>query len=163
MDLKDDPQFKQGCIYAVRLLAASKKSERELFKRLLEKGYPESVCERVINHLKTQGLLSDQKLVRDTVQGAIQAKRYGRNRLLLELRKRGIPSAEIAKELEQFPKALERETALALAKERWAKLEKVENRKKKKRLYDFLVARGFDFEISREIVARMHSEPNENF
>ena len=165
MDLseKDDPQFKQGCIYAIRLLAASKKSERELLKRLSEKGYPEFITQRVIEHLKSQGLLSDQKLVQDTVQCAVQAKRYGRNRLSLELRRKGVRSSEISKGLEQYPKALERETARVLAKERWEKLKKVERRKRKKRVYDFLINRGFDFEMSREIIAQMQIEPDENF
>ena len=159
----DNPQLKQGYIYAVRLLAASKKSERELLKRLSDKGYSEEIAEQVVEELKDQRILSDQKLAQETVHWAIQAKRYGRNRIALKLRKKGVPAWEITKELEQYPKALERETALALAEERWAKLKKIEPKKRKKRLYDFLVARGFDFEISREIVTQMQAEPNEDF
>ncbi len=160
---KNNPQFKQGYIYAVRLLAASKKSERELLRRLSDKGYPVEIAEQVIDELKTQGILSDQKLAQETVHWAIQAKRYGRNRIALQLRKKGVQASEITKELEQYPKAIERETALALAEERWIKLKKVEPQKRKKRLYDFLVSRGFDFEISREIVTQIQDKPDENF
>ncbi len=165
MDLKDknNPQFKQGYIYAVRLLAASKKSELELLKRLSDKGYPVEIVEQVVDELKTQGILSDQKLAQETVHWAIQAKRYGRNRIALKLRKKGVPAGEITKELEQYPKAIERETALAVAEEGWMKLKKVEPKKRKKRLYDFLINRGFDFEISREIVAQIQKESNEDF
>ena len=164
MDLKakHHPQLKQGYLYAVRLLTASKKSENELRRRLSGKGYPQEISKQVIDELKAQGILSDQKLTQETVQWAIQAKRYGRNRIALELKKRGITASEIEKELENYPKATERETALALAEERWEKLKKVERQKRKKRLYDFLVSRGFDFEMSREVVMQMQSDTHEN-
>ena len=160
MALKDEnnPQLKQGYIYAVRLLAASKKSESELLRRLSEKGYPEDIAKQVIVELKNQGILDDQKLARETVQWAIQTKKYGRNRISFELKKKGVAANKIARELEQYSKALERETALGLAAERWTKLEKVEYQKRKKRLYDFLINRGFDFEMSREIVWQMQNE-----
>jgi len=160
---EDNPQLKQGYIYAVRLLAASKKSEGELLRRLSKKGYPEDTAKQVIIKLKNQGILDDQKLARETVQWAIQTKKYGRNRISFELKKKGVPTTKIVKELEHYPKALERETALSLAEERWVKLKKVAYQKRKKRLYDFLVNRGFDFEMSREIVGQMQNESDENF
>lgn len=163
LKIKNNPQFKQGYLYAVRLLAASKKSEREVSKRLLEKGYPEETVEQVVGELRSQKLLSDRKLVDETIQGAIYAKRYGRRRIFLELKKRGIGSAQIEKALEDYPKATERETAHTLAQERWEKLKKVEYQKRKKRLYDFLLNRGFDFELAREIVNQMQSDIHEDF
>lgn len=164
MDLttKDNPQFKQGYLYAVRLLAASKKSEAEISKRLLEKGYPREIVQQVLNRLKSQKLLSDQKLVEETIQSATQIKRYGRRRVAFELKKRGIATAQIETALQNYPKTIERETAYRLAEERWQKLKKVEHQKRKKRLYDFLLNRGFDFELAREVVNQMRSGEYEN-
>ncbi|MBI4395419.1 MAG: regulatory protein RecX [Candidatus Omnitrophica bacterium] len=162
LTIKNNSQFKQGYLYAIRLLAASKKSEREVSKRLEEKGYSKETINQVLNELISQKILSDQKLVGETIQNAIHAKRYGRRRIFMELKKRGIPSPEIEKALEDYPKTLERETAFGLARDRWIKLEKVEYQKRKKRLYDFLLNRGFDFELAREIVNQMRSDINEN-
>lgn len=164
MDLKvkNNPQFRQGYLYAIRLLAASKKSESELSSRLRKKGYPLDIIGQVIGELKAQGILSDQKLVRETVQLAMQAGRYGHRRISFELKKRGVDSREIEKALEAYPKAQEHEIAVALAQERWGKLQKVEPKKRTKRLFDFLVNRGFNFELAREVVNQMRFKVNEN-
>lgn len=148
-------QIKQGYLYAVRLLTQAKRSEREISKRLSSKGYPDEITEQVLSQLKTQGILSDRKLVEDSLHWSVRAKRYGRNRIFFELRKRGIAETDIQKALQRYSKADEEENARTLALERWTKLEKLEQTKRKRRLYDFLVSRGFDFELVRQVVGEM--------
>ncbi len=166
MDIKtkDDPQFKQGYLYAVRLLAASKKSKKDLLKRLSDKGYDAEIIQIILETLKTQGILDDRKMVDETVQWAKQAKRYGKRRIGFELRKKGIEQNIINQALEGYSKDEERETAYQLAEVRWNKLQNVELVKRKKRLFDFLISRGFDFELSREIINQLNlKKDNENF
>ena len=162
-EFKDNPQFKQGYLYAVRLLAASKKSETELLKRLFEKGYSKESVYGVIENLKDKGILNDHKLVEETVQWAIQAKRYGKRRIFMELKRRGIPTNEIETALKQYPVIKEKEIAFELAHGRWEKFKKLDAEKRKRRTYDFLLNRGFDFELSRELIAELESKGNENF
>ena len=162
LTVKNNPQFKQGYIYALRLLTASKKSEAELRERLARKGYPLEVAQQVTQELKTQGILSDQKMIEETIQWSSQTKRYGRRRIFMELKKRGIKPDAVEKALERYPKDLERKVATQLAKERWSKLEKVEFNKRRKRLYNFLINRGFDFELSRELASKITSSTDEN-
>lgn len=162
--VEDNSQRKQGYLYAVRLLTISKRSETELSKRLLSKGYPKAAIDSIIVKLKEQKILNDQKLVQETVHWAVQSKKYGRRKVYLQLKKRGIATGEIEEALDTFPKEAEHDTALMLAEERWEKLKGVDFQKRKKRLYDFLINRGFDFELSREIVKEMQpNESNENF
>jgi regulatory protein len=160
--LKNNPQWKQGYLYAVRLLTASKKSEREIAKRLDEKGYSPEVIQDIVNELRTQRILNDQKLTEEMVQTTLLEKRYGPKRVYYNLRKRGISSAEAQKAADAYPKSAEREAAQELAKTRWEKLMKIEPRKRKKRLYDFLINRGFNHELSRDIVMRIESKSDEN-
>ena len=162
LEAKNNPQFKQGYLYAVRLLAASKKSGQEVRKRLLDKGYSKETIEQVVSELEKQQILSDQKLIEETVQGALQAKRYGRRRIFLELKRRGVALNRVEKALSDYPKEVEEENAKALAESHWEKLKKVEPQKRKKRLYDFLLNRGFDFELARDIVDQMHSKTRED-
>ena len=162
MNLKtnDDPQLKQGYLYAVRLLTMTKRSEKELVKRLKEKGYPEETITQITERLKTQGILNDQKLLNETIHWSIQSKKYGRNRIFIELRKRGIAASEIEDALKNYSKEIERETASEVAEARWEKLKKIEPKKRKKRLYDFLISRGFDFELAREITTQLEANAN---
>ena len=142
----------------MRLLTASKKSEREIVKRLGEKGYAPEAIEEITAQLKAQRILSDQKLTQETIQTALLEKRYGPKRVYYNLRKRGISSAEAQKAADAYPKSAEREAANELAQARWLRLERVEPKKRKKRLYDFLINRGFNHELSREIVMQIETK-----
>lgn len=160
MDSKsaDQEKVKQGYLYAVRLLAQTKRSERELGKKLTLKGFPESAIIHILERLKTQGVLNDTKLVDETVEWSIRSKGHGRKRIFSELKRRGITETQIGQALEKYPKEVERATAEDLAKNRWARFQKLEPRKRMKRLYDFLINRGFDFDLAREIVAHLEHE-----
>lgn len=160
LKIKDNPQFKQGYLYAVRLLAASKKSSKEILKRLNDKGYDAAIAEIIVEMLKDQGILSDRKMVDDTVHWAKQAKRYGKRRIAIELRKKGIAQNVIDEALVGYSKDEERAAAYQLAEARWNKLGKIELVKRKKRLFDFLVSRGFDFDLTREIINQLNSKKN---
>ena len=163
LKIKDSPQFKQGYLYAVRLLTASKKSTKELLKRLNDRGYDPQVAESILETLKNQGILSDRKMVDETIHWAREAKRYGKKRISIELRKKGIAQNVIEEALVGYSKDEERQTAYQLAEVRWNKLGKIELVKRKKRLFDYLVSRGFDFEMIREIINQLNSKKdNEN-
>ncbi|MBI4358927.1 MAG: regulatory protein RecX [Candidatus Omnitrophica bacterium] len=162
LTVKNNPQLKQGYIYALRLLASSKKSEVELLERLARKGYLPDVARQVTQELKARGILSDQKMIEEAIQWSSQSKRYGRRRIFMELKKRGIKSDAIEKALNDYPRNLEREVATQLARDRWARLQKVDFNKRRKRLYDFLINRGFDFDLCRELVAELATKTDEN-
>ncbi len=166
MDIKtqENPQFKQGYLYAVRLLTASKKSTKELSKRLKDKGYNPAIAEDILECLRSQGILDDRKMVDETIHWAKQAKQYGKKRISFELKKKGIAQNVIEEALENYSKDEERETAYQLAEIRWNKVKHLEPPKRKKKLFDFLVSRGFDFELAREIMNRLDSKKdNDDF
>ena len=158
---KTDP-LKHGYLYAVRLLASSKKSSQELKRRLLEKGYAEPVASEIISRLEQQRVLNDESLVRDALHWALEAKGLGRNRIVYELRKRGVSPQLIQDELSMVPRAKERAIAMSLAKNRWIRLQNIDLRKRKKRVYDFLASRGFDYDLCREVIAGL-KDANEDF
>ncbi|OGX06065.1 MAG: hypothetical protein A3G87_02450 [Omnitrophica bacterium RIFCSPLOWO2_12_FULL_50_11] len=158
----EEAQFKQGYLYAVRLLTASKKSSAELLNRLERKGYESNVAQQIVQKLKSQKVLHDQKLVQDTIQWAQETKHLGRNRLIQEFKKRGIERALIDEALKALPQAKERELAQNLAYERWGQLGKLDFKKRTKRVYNYLVSRGFDFELSREIVIALKGAHDDN-
>ena len=161
--ITENSQFKQGYLYAVRLLTASKKSESEVVKRLRDKGYGADSTGQVVEELKKNGVLDDQKLITETIQWASQAKRHGRKRIFFDLKKRGIAASKIEQALEDYAPETERQIALSLAQDRWDRLSRVEPQKRKKRLYDFLINRGFAFELSREVVNVIErNAPHEN-
>lgn len=159
----EHPQFKQGYLYVVRLLAISRKSESELERKLEEKGYLKEVIEEIFKALRAKGIVSDTKLVEETVQWGIHSKRYGKRRIFVELKKKGVAEAKIEEALKQYPETTEKEIAGELAQLRWEKLQKLTPEKRKKRLYDYLLGRGFGFELARELVTKLETHHDEKY
>lgn len=155
-------QLKQGYLYAVRLLAITKRSRKELAQKLKSKGYDAGITGQILDRLESQGILNDRALVQESVQRAVREKRLGRRRISFELKRKGAGEAVIQSALSQYSPEEERANALELAQTQWTKLKRVEPRKRKKRLYDFLTARGFEFELIREIVSQIEKQPDEN-
>lgn len=70
-----------------------------------------------------------------------------------ELKGRGISSDIIDAALtEKSEKYDEYEVALSMAKDRFERLKKLDRRKATKRIYDFLVRRGFKYDNIRRVV-----------
>lgn len=153
-------QEKQGLIYGIRLLKISKRSEANLKSRLREKGYPHEAIHKITQTLKNQKYLDDQALARDFVYWAARGKSLGRKRIWFELKKRGLPENVIAEALNGYDLRDEKQLAQALALARYQKLNALHPQARRKRVYDFLVRRGFDYETCRDIVTNLESHEN---
>jgi len=147
----DSDQEKQALITSLRLLAASPKSRRGLQKKLEAKGYAREIIEKTLIRLEQQGVVNDQMFAQDLFQN-LSARRFsGRKRIAFEMERRGVGTATVRELLEGYKPEEERAKAFEVARlkrERWMRLDKP---KRRKRIYDFLVRRGFDFSLSKEV------------
>lgn len=145
-------QEKQGLIYAIRLLAATKRSERNIRERMTEKGYPASAIDKVITVLKAGHYLNDLALAKQKIEYAALSAPKGRRRLSFELRQKGIGERVIQDALAEYLPEEELSHARTLAQGKWADWQKIEQFKRRKKLYDFLARRGFDYELCRQVI-----------
>ena len=78
------------------------------------------------------------------------------NRLRYELKEKGVNDtiieATLAKKAEEYD---EYEVAFSMAGERFERLKKLDRKKALKRLYDFLLRRGFKYETVRKVVEKI--------
>lgn len=157
-----EERYKQALITSLRLLAASPKSGRELNKKLTDKGYGEDIILRVMSELGAQGVLDDSVYAQDLVSRLTQYKAAGKHKVDFELKRHGI-SEKIRKELlESISPNEEFDRALECARLKWAGWAKVEPQKRKKRLYDFLIRKGYDFQIAQDTLRTLSKEPTDD-
>lgn len=145
-------QEKQARVTSLRLLAATPKSRKALQKKLEERGFPREVIEKTLDHLEGERLLDDRVLAQALFQNFSTHRISGRRRIAFELEKRGIRRSLVDELLERYRPEDERVQALELARlkrQRWLKLDRLKRRKK---TYDFLIRRGFDFSLAREVM-----------
>ena len=122
---------------AVRIVAAAGVSEKELQKRLVQKGEDTQDAEEAVGWLKELHLLDDRETARQLVTSAV-SKGYGRARIKNILYEKGIPQEYWADALDTVPEmddAIDRFLA-----RRWLGTEPDE--KKIKKTVDALIRRG---------------------
>ena len=150
-------QEKQAFVTSLRLLSATPKSRKFLQKRLEERGFRSEVVVKVLNQLEKQGLMNDRSLAQSLFQTMVTQRPSGRKRIAFELERKGIDSALIHELLQKYGPEEERERAIHLARQKLDRWQRLDQMKRRKKTYDFLVRRGFDFSLSREVVNEVES------
>lgn len=152
----DDKIFARAKNNAYALLRQRPRSVHEIRKRLKLKGYDEPVIEEVVDSLKRIGDLDDEKFARIWVESRMRMNPMGDVVLKHELKEKGVSDSIIEATLsEKAEKFDEYEVAFNMAKERFERLKKLDRQKAMKRIYDFLLRRGFKYDVIRGIVEKL--------
>jgi regulatory protein len=145
---------------ALHFLGYRARSISEVTQKLVRSGYGEVETEKVIERLVRGGYLDDEAFARQYVESRVAARGYGPLRIRQDLFRKGIAGEIIEETLSAaFPDREVRRKAVAEASKRWVQLSKEpDTRKRRKKLFDFLVRRGFDFEIAAEVLNDLTQE-----
>lgn len=135
---------------AVKLLSLRLLSEKELFEKLRLKGYDEEIINEVLLDLKSIGYINDMIYARKFVYERVKLKPKSKKMLKMELKKKGI-SDEISDEVINNLDYDETLEIKRLIKKRFGKYN-LEDPKVIKKVYSFLLHRGFDYEIVKDIL-----------
>lgn len=136
---------------ALYFLGYRARSEAEVRARLQRDEWPDDVIERVIERLRDQKFLDDQKFAEMWVENRSSLRPRGARMLQQELRQKGVDRESIEAALPDEDAELEN-AAFALrkllrSKERaW---EKLEERQRQQKAFQFLMRRGFQFSIAK--------------
>lgn len=148
----DESQKKQAWISSLRLLAASPKTRRELAGKLADKGYAELVIKETLDRLEKQGVLSDKAYAENLLNRFAEIQPSGKRKIAFEMKRRGVPAKIQEEVLNRVGAGEELARAKELAIGRWERFGNLDREKRKKRVYDFLIRRGFDYQLSRDLV-----------
>lgn len=142
--------------YAYVLLRNRPRSEKELRERLNLKGFEDDIVDIVIADLERAGYVNDAKFAKFLVDSRMHMNPVGDILLKHQLKAKGVSDQVIDSALEEKGRVYnEYELALGMARERLARLRKIDRRKATKRVYDFLLRRGFKYETVRRILEEM--------
>lgn len=141
--------------YGVKLLSIVKRTKKQLCRRLLEKGFDEDIVRKVTKTLETRGIIDDREFALRFVQEKQAVHPLGRRRLEHELRSKGLEDKDIETVLSGIDETAEQEGALSLAQLKAGALGKIPLVRKRKKIYDFLIRRGFSFDLAREIIDKI--------
>jgi regulatory protein len=143
---------------ALNVLGHRARSARELRERLLRAGYLGKTVDEVISRLEELGYLNDEEFARELARS--EARKYGPRRIYGDLRRAGIEE-EAAREVveEEFAGRSEHESAREAAQRRYNTAE--ESDAQARRVYGFLVRRGYSASICAEIAREYRWEADQ--
>ena len=148
----------RGKEYLLRLLSRRIYSRYEISRKLKNKGYPENIIADLIFWLEDNNYINDELFAEMWAQFRLHNKPIGRYKLNRELRLKGIKQDIIQKVIDKTYKEID-ELALArnLINEKIV-LSEIKNIKiNPKKIYNFLLRRGFSIEISKNIYHELNN------
>lgn len=105
--------------------------------------------------MEGRGLLSDRTFALGLVQSFAQYRLSGRKRIAFELRRKGIEEPMIEEVLGKYSLEEERARAFELAEHQAERCKKFVGIQRRKKIYDYLLRRGFEFDLARQAVAHV--------
>ncbi len=149
---------------ALLLLKFRPRSEAELRKRLLMKGFSAETAELLLADFKAKGLVDDAKFARYFAARQTALKPSGRRGLLAELESKGIAPEVAATAVEEAAEGVsELEMAKAVAAKRLPSLKGLEKEAAKRRLFGFLSRRGFSSDVIYRVVREVTASKPSSF
>jgi len=142
---------------AVNLISYRPRSSKELSDKLKQKGFSAEIACDVIRHLQDVNLVNDLEFARMLVRDKLRGKPMGRAMVRRKLLEKGIGFQIVERVLKEYiSEDDEREAAtrlaakkLKLSRSRFADLD---TSRRRKRMMDYLVGRGFSAEVALKTV-----------
>ncbi|MGH2740782.1 MAG: regulatory protein RecX [Actinomycetota bacterium] len=133
---------------ALRLLSSRSRSREELRRRLLRAGFHPSEIESAIEDLEGVGLVDDERFAQELTRHEAGRRGKGRRAVVASLRRAGLETAVVERAVMGLENG-EEERAIGVAEKRARALTSLDPKVARKRLFEFLLRRGYSYETAR--------------
>ena len=142
---------------AINYLSYRPRSSKEVIFHLSKKGFEHECAENVARHLQSVKMVDDDRFARTFVRDRLKRKPTGQALLRQQLLAKGIPPAMADEVLAEFISPQSQQASALLAAKRKIQstqhvIKKIDADKRKKRILDFLLRRGFSYEIALKTI-----------
>lgn len=137
--------------------AYQERCHQEVRKKLQSMGMIPIAIDTIINRLIEDSYLNETRFAMAFARGKFRIKQWGKQRITRELKMRDISAYNIKAALQQFSDADYQKTLYALAEKRCAAIKETNPFKKKKKLADYLLYRGWESHLVYEVVGELVS------
>lgn len=128
------------------------KTEKEIVKKLNEKGYETSIIDKVISKLKSCNYIDDEQYCDKYIHDKMKFSKNGINKIKVELYRKGINKDIISQKISSIDKEEEYKRAYEIAEKKIKTYKETDKYKIRSKLFLFLSSKGFDFDTIKEAV-----------
>lgn len=138
---------------ALKFLSYRDRSEKEIKTKLKDIGYEDDIIDWVIAELKRLKFIDDERFAQSYAQTQMITRPMGEYYLRRELKKKGLNAELIEQTVEKvYDERDQFSVALELAQQRKKRYRNIEEIKAKKRISDFLLRRGFSWDVVSHVL-----------
>lgn len=124
--------------------AYQERCHKEVVQKLKNMGMIQQAIDEIVYHLIQTNYLNEERFAKSYARGKFSTKKWGRNRLVSELKQRQISRFNIDAALKEIDEDIYLETLDALAKKRLGQIRETHTQKRRKKLTDYLLYRGWE-------------------
>ncbi len=135
---------------AERYCAYQERSHKEVVQKLYDLRATKEEIDEVVVHLIEHDFLNEERFARSFARGKHSIKKYGKIRIINELKFRNISAYNIKKALEEISDEMYQNTFTELSDRAWHSIPEKNSLKKKKKFCDFLLRKGYESELVYE-------------
>ncbi|MBC7289083.1 MAG: RecX family transcriptional regulator [Armatimonadetes bacterium] len=122
-------------------------------RRLKTKGFDRRTIDEVLRDLERLGYVNDAEYARALAEQLCSSGQYGRRAVESKLKQRGLPLDVVREAVEEASREIdEYEAARELAEARLRRLTRLDPKKKRERVYGFLMRRGFAADVVHDVI-----------
>ncbi|MET6989299.1 regulatory protein RecX [Sediminicola arcticus] len=135
--------------------AYQERCHKELVQKLRDMRMIPDAIDQIVVHLIDHNFLNEERFAMSYARGKFNIKKWGRNRITQELKQREISKYNIQKALAQLDTHVYVETLDALAKKRLGTITESNIQKRRKKLADYLLYRGWESHLVYEKISEL--------
>jgi regulatory protein len=160
-DLIHKSQYRKAYDKALYSLTRRARSEKEIIQKLKDSKFHDKIIDAVIVKLKDLNYINDVEFTRLFIEEKRTSKHIGKRRLVEELKNKGIESSLIVESLNEseyddLPAAVD--TARNKMRSLYKDKDDFENKNRK--VFRYLVYKGFEYEIAHKAINVLMEERN---
>ena len=153
--LQDQDAQESAYQQALHFLNYRQRSQAEVRKNLQAHQISDQIIASVLERLQSNGLLNDQSFAQSWVENRIEFHPRGKRALVMELRQRGLDDEAIDQAIEGID---EEQLAYQAAVKQVRKLDSNDWQAFRQKLTNFLLRRGFNFDVINPVVHKVWEE-----
>lgn len=134
------------------------RSAWEVRRKLYEKGIQGKPADSLIEEMFSDGFLDEERFARSFARGKFRLKKWGRGRIIRELKLREISPNLIQAGLSEIDPDEYYDTLLTQAEKKWEKTKEKDSYKKRYLVLQYLVSKGFEQDLIKEALESIRSQ-----
>jgi regulatory protein len=152
---KNSESLHRAKSYAFLLLKFRPRSEKEIYQRLKKKKFDDRIIKETVSFLKDKDFLNDACFAKAWIESRLK-KPLGLRKIKEELKIKGIDRQIIDNQIQAIKKDYSEEDIVAkLARARFSKLKGIEPEKAKRRIFSYLLRRGFSPDVVMDAITQL--------